>query len=98
MFIGRCKVWVQNCGNSSLLDVETRQLHSKYFVCSEHFKDDQFYSSDRKTLLPNATPTEFLCTPLSDVQMMQYPVLGIEDTMMSKYFGTEQIWFHSTGI
>ncbi|KAK3920622.1 52 kDa repressor of the inhibitor of the protein kinase [Frankliniella fusca] len=78
----RCKTWVQNCGNLSLIQIETEKLHGKYFLCSEHYDDNQFYNSDRKTLLPNAIPTLFECVPLNDELMNKFPILTISDTAM----------------
>lgn len=81
----------KNCGNSSLLEVPTSSLHSKYFLCSDHFNDDQYYNDQRVKLLPNAVPTEFLNDCLSESDMEIYPVMGRFDIIASKY------WFKYLG-
>lgn len=83
--IFRLKLWIKNSGNLLLLAVESTQLHSKYFLCAEHFDANQFYNIDCKTLLPTATPTIFSCNPLSDLQMTKYPILGLEYAMFGRY-------------
>ena len=57
--LNRCKQWVENIGNPILYDKDINTLNGKYFVCSNHFKVEQFYDSFRKTLLPTAVPTIF---------------------------------------
>jgi len=42
-----------------LLEKDLNSLQRKFFLCSKHFADDQFYSQHKTTLLPNAIPTIF---------------------------------------
>jgi len=42
-----------------LLEKDLSSLQGKFFLCSKHFADDQFYNQHKNTLLPNAIPTVF---------------------------------------
>lgn len=84
-FINRCKEWVKNAGNETLLNVPSSHLHSKYFLCADHFTTDQFFNADRTALLQTAIPTIFQHNqPLDDTQMESFPVLTIEQQCRSK--------------
>ncbi|KAK3923556.1 52 kDa repressor of the inhibitor of the protein kinase [Frankliniella fusca] len=75
----RCKEWVQNAGNEKLLEMPSSELYKKHWLCSAHFKDDQFYNKMRKRLKPDAVPTIFTSLPLSDENMFIFPVWGRHD-------------------
>ena len=62
-----------NLGNSHLLNEDLGPLNKKIFLCSNHFSDDQFYSSERKTLLPTAIPTLFGKLALVEVDLETDP-------------------------
>lgn len=81
----RCKSWIQNCGNESLLSKGVDALHSRFFICREHFTDDQFYNHKKVTLIRNAIPTQFEFEPLNDIVMQHYPIFSAKYALCSKY-------------
>jgi len=50
---------VANAGNTKLLSVEPDQLHKKYYICEDHFADDQRSAKHRKYLKRSGIPTRF---------------------------------------
>ncbi|CAG9853651.1 unnamed protein product [Phyllotreta striolata] len=60
----RAKIWIEACNRQDLLP-KIQDVHKNYRLCENHFKEKQFSRSGttRKTLLPDAIPTEFLNFP-----------------------------------
>ncbi|KAK3926425.1 Peroxynitrite isomerase THAP4, partial [Frankliniella fusca] len=79
--VQRCLKWVQNIGVLHLLDVDSSSLYGEYFVCADHFSDDQFYNYQKRKLLPSAVPTIFNETKISDAAMKKFPVLNSSEAM-----------------
>lgn len=75
-FVLRCKIWVQNCGNSKLLDKPSSNLHRQNWLSSLHFDVGQFTSKMKIKLKPGAVPTIFEGSPLPKECMTSYPVCG----------------------
>lgn len=57
----RCKIWVINCGNSLLFNVEPTALRNK-LICEKHFRPEFImHSRKRKLLSASAVPLKFNC-------------------------------------
>jgi len=68
----RCQIWLKNSGNSSLLNLPLTQLNKKCFLCPDHFELNQFMSSERKRLIPEAVPTYFNNPCIDEEIMLKY--------------------------
>ncbi|XP_064485210.1 uncharacterized protein LOC135397543 [Ornithodoros turicata] len=56
----RCRLWVEKCGNSNLLNKQPEELNVDYYLCALHFGPFQYQQgADEHRLLPDAVPTIF---------------------------------------
>ena len=55
----RCRVWVQNSRRADLLGKKAQDLCKVFHLCSDHFEEHQFTTSEKKRLIWNAVPTIF---------------------------------------
>lgn len=57
----RCKLWVDNCGNSGLIGKSPEELNIDHYLCAQHFEPSQFKDgSTNYRLIPKAIPTVFV--------------------------------------
>lgn len=54
-----CRQWIVNSKRFDLLNKEPSYLYANCIICSEHFDDSQFTSSQRNRLLDMAIPNKF---------------------------------------
>jgi len=74
LMICRCKVWIQQSGNSSLLTINPVDLHKTAFLCKEHFDNNCLLIDNSQALKSDAVPTIFTCQPLSDEVVSTYGI------------------------
>jgi hypothetical protein len=55
----RCQKWVRKCGRSDLECESAKELNEHYFLCGDHFDDNQFTSAAKNRLSCEALPTIF---------------------------------------
>lgn len=65
-FPSRCKEWIKNSGNEDFLKLVSFNVSKKFYLCSAHFDDAQYYNSSRKKIRPTAVPTVFEHPALTD--------------------------------
>lgn len=53
-----CNIWLINCGNFDLINVDENKLKN-YVVCSQHFTPISFVNSQLKRLNKNAVPVSY---------------------------------------
>ena len=51
----RCSEWLKKVGSADLKTKKMRLLHTNYYICSLHFKEDDYVK--RKTLKDSAIPS-----------------------------------------
>lgn len=57
---------MKRSGNANLLKLKCKTLQGSYYVCNEHFSDDDFSDIFRIKLRPERVPTEKLPQELSE--------------------------------
>ena len=55
----RSKKWAINTRRLDLMKKDTKYLYQNIRICGDHFEDEMFTNSSKKTLTRDATPTLF---------------------------------------
>jgi hypothetical protein len=69
----RCLTWVEKCGNKSLLTIAPAKLNGHYYVCEEHFDDDQYVCPTKKQRVKKSAVPSLKCpSPMSTSDLSKY--------------------------